>query len=150
MGGDNNWLYFTFCPIVTASYSFYDKEMSGSWHNWVFYGGFMSLFSLWGVLVSEMWCSPKGPMDLLLDILSACVCVGGGCLMIRNCIAYWLICLGPKASVVGVIGAQIWPSSFTRSELGTIEWESCRCHYIDGLLLSRPIQGYFSFISIQQ
>lgn len=75
MGGDNNWLYFMCCPIVTASCSFYDKEMSGSWHNWLFYVDFMSLFTLCGVLVSG--CSPKGPLGWLVDILSASVCVGG-------------------------------------------------------------------------
>lgn len=150
MGGDNNWLYFTRCPIVTASCSFYDKKMSGSCHNWLFYGDFMSLFTLWGVLVSGMRCSPKGPLGWLADILSACVCVGGGCLMIRYCIAYWLMCLGPKPGVVGVIWARIWPSSFTRSEWGTIEWKTRLCHCADGWLLSGPIQGYFSYISIQR
>lgn len=101
MGGDNNWQYFTCCPIVTASCSFYGEEMSGFWHNWLFYGDFMSLFTLWGVLVSGIRCSPKGPRGWLVDILL--VCVGGGCLMIRYCIAYWLMGLRPKPGVVGVI-----------------------------------------------
>lgn len=51
MGGNNKQLYFTFCPIVTASCSFYDKEMSGSGYNWLFYVDFMTLFTL-SVLVS--------------------------------------------------------------------------------------------------
>lgn len=93
--------------------------MSGSGHNWLFYGDFTSLFTLGGVLVYGMRCS-KRPLWWLGDILSVWVCLGGrgGCLMIRYCIAYWWMCLRLKPGVVGVIRVQIWPSSFAHSEQG--------------------------------
>lgn len=54
MGDDNNWLYFMCSRIVTASCSFYGKEMSGSQHNWGFYEAVYSTrsTSLWDGMLS--------------------------------------------------------------------------------------------------
>ena len=151
MGSDNNWLYFTLCPIVTASCRFYDKEMSSSRHNWLFLG------ILWVCLLCEEYLSLgcgallRGPNGFAAwYTFSLCVCVGGGCLMIRHCIAYWLMRLGPKPRVVGVIGVPKSDHLHSRSDLETIEWETSLCHRADGWLLSGPIHAYSLYISIQQ
>lgn len=82
MGSDNNWPYFTRCPIVTASRSFYGEGRQvpgiiGSSE------GILRVCLLWEEYLSvASGAAAEGPLGWRLDILWGSA--GGGCLMIKE------------------------------------------------------------------
>lgn len=124
MAGDNNWTYFMCCPVVTASCTFYEKEMSGFWHDWAFYEPVYSARSalLWDGMLSS---GPTGLARLIYvlfglstgrasnDQILYCLLIDGPRAKARGCSCY----LSPNLTIfirmlwVGATRVGVWPLS---------------------------------------